>query len=1393
MEKLTKKIFKKWLPMMLSAAMVINFIPGNLPAKAIVENAVTITVTDEDKNPIENAEVTFTIYSETDGTTSEEKTVITDVDGQVEVMPSSDYIENEFTLETIKVKAASYPEKTFENIAIEAQDFDYTISLTKNTISDITVNPYSGTYDTIAHPAFAFDQAYYDEYTIKYVDSEGVDQVISSDSDIPTVTNAGEYTYTLKFEKDEFYTFENEYTATVTPAQYEGKFEFNYNGEQVVYIQNIPADGLDFGIAEANEIEGTIEYSILDNDQDPNQEPSCSIGEDGIVQIADLGIYTIKAELKGNYTTSITYKLTVISDEKTQVITLNELIKGKLEIVDVFNDIVYIADDKIENKDIISGYTIKRKFNNDKGDITLEISVGEKKYSIGEFTDKTGIKFSKDNYFVSVADDNKFFEFLDEYDGNVTITLTFNKAAYGNRTKYPAAQASYNLTFKYDDSTDLSYVVDRKEGETTTSNPLPNENGWYDSNLIVKGPTVLDKDNVEQVLKVSLTANGNYTDEVTITEDTEYVFIKTLSGTKVRVKVTQKIDTTSPEISIEKYQEASLTEVEPSIRYYTDSAFVTFRITEEQFNEVIVSVTKDGVVINNYEDYTVIEEKDEDENIIAYLLTVNLSGDGVYSIAVNHKDLAGNTLENAVQTSTLVLDTVAPTVDVKYNEKDFYTNWNQYYFNENVETVTISVTDKNFDKDDKEAFMELISIKDINGKPLLTDENSKTYYTVSDWTVNGDVYTKTISFIGDGNYTFNLECKDKLGHTSKYQSEEDMVYTIDKEIPTDLSISYEDPTWLDNLLNKITFGFWKNDVTVTLSATDLIAGVESFSYRYVNAEGVSSVNKGSEYITVDSNNIVYDENDASNASLTFKINAQFNGLVDFKVVDKAGNETTLNDEHRVVVDNIAPNAKVEFNKPVNTDGNISYYDGNINTTITINEANFFAGDVVVSVTKDGQDYPVTPKWTDNSVDVHVGTFTLTQDGDYVITVSYTDKSKNEMKTYTSNQLTIDTNITEPVITVNGQESNGVAFKEEVNPLVVFDDKNFADYEVTLTRTNYGNKNVNVTNLFVNGMASGKTGGTVTFKEIEKKPENDGIYTLTARMTDKSGHTSYKTVTFTVNRFGSVYEYNDYLVSLIENGGAFVQDVNGDLVITEYNATKLVGGSLVIEITRDGKPISNPVYTVNPEINTSVKPGNSGWYQYQYTISKDNFKADGVYKISISSKDAVGNTPEINTFKDKNILFRVDTAIPEITSIVNLEKDIINANEVEVKYNVFDSIGLKSIKILVNGEVVSTITDFSADLNEYNGTFTLTESNSAQHVQIVVEDLAGNIVDTDAETFTCEYVFNKDVTVSTNLFVRFYANKPLFFGSLVGLAAAAYGIFVIIGKRKKEEDKETEIK
>ena len=873
--------------------------------------------------------------------------------------------------------------------------------------------------------------------------------------------------------------------------------------------------------------------------------------------------------------------------------------------------------------------------------------------------------------------------------------------------------------------------------------------------------------------------------------------------------------------------------------YYKDAVNVTLNVTEANFfeDDVNVTVSKDEAEAEK------VDVQWDDESVDVHTGTFTISGDGDYVVYVEYKDKSNNYVIDAkkeppevysykegeetvykYKSHIITIDTIEPVIDVEYDDDivpvantlvDNDGNERKYYAKEKTATVTIN--EHNFDPN---SVVFTITAKDVTGAELDADAlNEK-----KAWSDDGDIHTMTITYPGDANYTFDIKCADKAGN--EYDDYATDYFTVDNSKPVNSVVEYSTSV-LDTVLESITFGFYNAKMTVKLTVEDNISEVHSFRYSYLNAGDVSSVNAELIDEEIQAEDIEYSD-DRKTATATFEIpklvlenDNQFNGTVEFTATNRAGLTTDIHKEtKRIVVDNIAPTAQVSYNEPINSVGGVSYYDGDINATVVINEANFYANEVKVMVSKDGAEAtPVSPVWTDNSTDIHTGTFTLTEDGDYVVTIVYADYSSNEMTTYTSNQLTIDTDIQAPTYSINGVAKTeiGGSYQDKATVAFNFEDQNFDTNTIKLTRTRF-DKVEDVTSKFIK-VANNDKGGSGSFT-IPSEVGNDGIYVLTIGMTDKAKHTTESQIKFTINRFGSVYEYSDDLVALIRDGGQYVQSVDKDLVITEYNANRLLEGSLKILITRDGEAIDVD-YSSNPaNINSQVNIGDSGWYQYVYTIKASNFDKDGVYKISLTSAYSADDSKnnESTSVPENSIdglgndildamNFTVDATAPEIRNIVNLDESIADVDKIvdgklNVKYTVVDIGGLKSIEILLNGTAIQTLTteDFIDDAFSYSGSFDISEQDSttAQKVQFIVTDLAGNVTDTDSEEFLkahsednedSTYIFFNEVTVSRNFLVRWYADKPLFWGSIIGVIVLTGAIwFFIVAKKKKKEEK-----
>ena len=499
--------------------------------------------------------------------------------------------------------------------------------------------------------------------------------------------------------------------------------------------------------------------------------------------------------------------------------------------------------------------------------------------------------------------------------------------------------------------------------------------------------------------------------------------------------------------------------------------------------------------------------------------------------------------------------------------------------------------------------------------------------------------------------------------------------------------------------------------------------------------------------------------------------------------DAAGNKA-VDKSITFTVDNTAPLVDITGVKE-NT-----YYTESKDVTVGIIESNYADMDVVISITKElnGNVTVLNSQVFNKTGKESSLTQKFAEEGTYTIKVDAVDAAGNVAITRTV-IFTVDN--TSPSISITGVK-DGVAYKDAVKPTITINDNYYKDYTVSLIKNGVqfggGNADINsakavdVTNTYIKKFTPINNGVISISDTFEMIQTNDGIYTLKVTATDLSGRSSVEVVNFSVNRFGSVYTFDSNLIALINSYNTVVTN---DIKITEYNANRLVADSINVRITRDGAPI-NDVLVEKTEATSNNVIGESGWYQYDYIISKDNFKKDGVYVITVSSKDEAGNSSENIVYDKYCVRFSVDTTKPELVKVTGLSKNSYNSDNITVSYEVFDSIGLKEVKVYLDGKVIQTVSKFE-DATMYSGSFTVKEGME-QHISFQVTDIAGNIVDSDnSEDVNAGKiaVFENTITVSTNAFVRWYANKKAFYGTIIALVTVlAGGSFFVLSKKRK---------
>ena len=825
-----------------------------------------------------------------------------------------------------------------------------------------------------------------------------------------------------------------------------------------------------------------------------------------------------------------------------------------------------------------------------------------------------------------------------------------------------------------------------------------------------------------------------------------------------------------------------------SILYYDSAVTVTFKVTEANFYAEDVEIR-----VNDQKKVPTDWRQDGD----TWTGSIRLSGDGDYVVTMNYTDRSSNQMKT-YQSEKIVIDTIEPVIHVNYGNTDVKKSVGKRSYFNRTQTAVVSITEHNFRADD---VIAKVTAKDVSGADIGIMDYTAYLSNRSHWTKNGDVYSAYITYDVDANYTFDIEYKDlALRKSADYVEDE---FTVDKTAPAGLNISFSNDI-LDQNISGQAYRFYNQMVTVTISGEDNVAGIEHFVYNYKNANGVSGVNEEVLNAAIENAQIT---KSGSRFTASFSIPRsalgsanQFNGLVDFMAYDYATNSSTLQDSNRIIVDNIAPTATVTYSKPVQEVNGISYYAGSVEAAVEITEANFYAEDVQISATKDGVPTGISANWTDNSTDVHTGHFTLSGDGDYIITINYTDRSTNKMETYTSKQLTIDTE--HPTIHVSNVKANS-ANKDEVYGFTITAEDSADNFTMDQLKTvltcisrsadgTYQSKEIALENI------STRENNQVYVVQVDNL-EEDGIYTLSCSAKDLAGNEygkimlddekEYDSVSFSINRNGSTFQIDQNTENLI--GRYYVYDVANDLVIQEINTDPVENYRVKLN---DSELKEGTDYT------TAVNSPEDQWSVRTYTIKKELFDTEGEYQVVIDSVDKT-DTAAYSDLKGLNLSWVVDQTAPVVTVSGLESKGRYKTEEQTVTAIPTDDGGkLKSFKAVVAEQNVedlakegTTLVDLEGEelenyLRENDGkiSFNIPEGYE-ESVQIVCTDYAFH--EETKETNTYKEVFTK-VTVSPNNMVIFYANKPLLYSTAaIAVIVMAGGVILIIWIRRTRATKE----
>ena len=602
---------------------------------------------------------------------------------------------------------------------------------------------------------------------------------------------------------------------------------------------------------------------------------------------------------------------------------------------------------------------------------------------------------------------------------------------------------------------------------------------------------------------------------------------------------------------------------------------------------------------------------------------------------------------------------------------------------------------------------------------------------------------------------------------------------------TEMKIDVTNPTisvsW--DLNNPLNGSYYKDTRTATVTVTDRNFDPNNVRFSITNTDGTEANIGG----WSSSSDIGVSDNATSTCQVAFPADGDYTFTLG--CTDLAGNSTEYGQTDEFTIDKTVPEISVSYNNNSARNGN--YYNEARTATVTVREHNFNAADVKAAITASlegrGISAPSISGFS-GSGDVHTATVTYGTDGDYTFDVEYTDMAGNAAADYTPDDFTVD--LTEPEIEITDVADKS-ANNDVVSPSVKATDVNYDSRNVTITITGAKNGKVNIGNV----VSAIQNGQTVKFNDFAREDKMDDLYTLTAKAIDMAGNEKEESIIFSVNRYGSVYVLDTDTAEWLD---VFTPDENGEdetyeytyinqereIGVTEYNVDTIE--QTQITVNRDGN-IENLKEKTDYEVTSSGTEAQ--WKANHYVLKADNFATEGNYSVIFSTQDKAGNTMN-NTSVKKNenlpIDFSVDKTAPTVVISGVEDGGSYRSAEQTMTVDAKDNLALNEVVVSVDGTDTIYETDILA---ESNGVIDMpiASANNFQQIEVTASDKAGNIQKMISNGD--EQKESLSVLVTPNIMVQYYMNKPLFYGSIIGIVAVAgLTIFLVVWKRRKNEGK-----
>lgn len=806
-------------------------------------------------------------------------------------------------------------------------------------------------------------------------------------------------------------------------------------------------------------------------------------------------------------------------------------------------------------------------------------------------------------------------------------------------------------------------------------------------------------------------------------------------------KVTYSIDNKEPEILFlynnEEIEPIADTWEEEDAYYYSKKYEGSVHVSDKNLDKNCVEI------INLSSDAQAQIVHDAQESNTFDLFKFYLNDDGCYQLGAKAADVLKNETSN-MKSKPMIVDTVAPQVEIQVNGKTMESTEQELYFNKNMD-IAVTVEEKNL----KAITMEIES----DGRNAI-----QSTYTENDFQKNEDgQHYFHVQLTEDGEYSVNIICTDKAGHKT-----EKLVkgLILDKTAPK-VTITY------DNMEARNEY-YYNAQRIATITVEDLTFSKEDCDWSVTTAKGNHPmlgawVRKEQNIYT---SQVVFDKDDIYDVS--------------FQCTDKAGNKSEVCNGGHFVIDRQAPVITFEFNN-YDCQNEFYYKEGRI-AYVVVDDLSFDA-DLVKVEPVEGEnrirDLTIS-SWNGTEV-LHIGSVECQEEGGYEFIIHAEDLAGNTTESVSSGYFIIDK--TAPELKIEGIEHLS-ANNGELAPRISYSDLYLDDQNSKIEF--YGSRK-GVVNL-EGEMQKQETNISIQYHNIPVQREMDDLYTLSVLVKDMAGNEVEETVNFSVNRFGSVYSLSEQTRQLVEQ---YYTNEEQDIVISEINVDNLAEQK--ITVSWDGEPRT---LRKGRDYRVDKQGDDASWKSYTYTIYKNNFKKEGQYMVTLLSRDIANNQTDSNV-QNTEISFAIDKTAPSIVVAGLEEGESYHQKEREVKADIQDNMGLANARVLING--IEKFVYSQEDLENAKGEISFVIPESDEKMQVVIEavDMVGNTSQKQYSdiliTTSLDRVEEEETAMSSGPAVVISEQKnPVWIAILTaGITIGIAIILILLFNQLKEEKKRNE--